>query len=63
MDKDSKKPDLRDRAGVETTLTNTDSRMAGGDDRPDSVKIKSDFNEVTPEIGKHVPEGQVTKSN
>jgi alpha-beta hydrolase superfamily lysophospholipase len=63
MDKDSKKPDLRDRAGVETTITNTDSRMAGGDDRPDSVKIKSDFNEVAPDIGTHVPAGQVTKSN
>jgi alpha-beta hydrolase superfamily lysophospholipase len=63
MDKDSKKPDLRDRAGVETTITNTDSRMAGGDDRPDSVKIKSDFNEVLPDVGKHIPEGQVTKSN
>jgi hypothetical protein len=60
---DTRKPDLRDQSKVATSITNTDSRMAGGDDRPQTVKSHSNMHEVTPEIGKHLAEGQVTKSN
>ena len=59
----TKKPDLRDQSKVAISVTNTDSRMAGGDDQPQTVKSHSNMHEVTPEIGKHLAEGQVTKSS
>jgi hypothetical protein len=59
----SKKHDLRDDIRAKTTVTDTDSRMAGGDDRPQTVKPHSNMHELTPEIGKHMAEGQVTKSS
>lgn len=60
---EQKKPDLRDQARVKTTVTDTNSRMAGGDDRPRTVAPTPEFTEVTPDIGKGVGEGQVTKSS
>lgn len=60
---ENKKHDLRDQAKAKTTVTNTDSRMAGGDDRRDTVAPKSDMHATSPEIGKNMAEGQTTKSN
>ncbi len=63
MANDTKKPDLRDQIRVKTSVTNTDSEMAGGEDRRDTVMPRSEFNELTPDIGKGLAEGQVTKSS
>ena len=60
---EAKKPDLRDQAKPGVTPTNTDSRMAGGDDRRDTVAPHSDMHVLTPGIGGKVPDGQVTKSS
>jgi hypothetical protein len=53
----TKKPDLRDPRAPGTTLTNTDEKFAGDENRtivPPTAKM------VTPDPG-NVPEGQVTK--
>jgi len=57
-----KKPDLRD--GVpRTTVTNTDSRMAGGADNP-NVSVDENPHLVKPGApDQHVPEGQTTKGD
>jgi len=60
---EQKKPDLRDQVRAKTTVTDTNSRMAGGEDRPKTVAPTSEFTEVTPDIGKGLAEGQATKSN
>jgi hypothetical protein len=52
-----KKPDLRDRKAPRTTVTNTDEKFAGDENRnvvPPSAKM------VTPDPS-NVPEGQATK--
>ena len=59
---DVKKPDLRN--GIEkSSITDTDSKMAGGDDRRDTVMPKTNMHATAPDVGKHLAEGQVTKSN
>jgi hypothetical protein len=61
---ESKKHDLRDDIKAKTTVTDTDSRMAGGDDRPETVKPHSDMHATAPDPGsRNLAEGQVTKSN
>jgi hypothetical protein len=60
---ENRKPDLRDQIKTKTSITDTDSRMAGGEDKPKTVQPRSDMHMVTPEIGKHLAEGQVTKSS
>ena len=45
-------------------MTDTHARMAGEDDKgPEPVLPHSDMHMVTPEIGKGLAEGQVTKSS
>lgn len=58
-----KKPDLRDQAKAKIAVTDNHARMAGKDDRPEPLKPHANMHEVTPEIGKHLAEGQVTKSS
>jgi hypothetical protein len=58
---EKKKHDLRDEVRAKTTVTNTDSHMAGGDDKPQTVKSHSGLHELTPD--KPIAEGQVTKSS
>ena len=58
-----KKPDLRDQAKAKTSVTNSDAKLAGGDTQRDPMLPSSDMHVVTPEIGKHLADGQVTKSS
>jgi len=60
---ENKKHDLRDDIKATTTVTGKDSQMAGGSDLPEAVKPHSDMHATSPDIGKHLAEGQVTKSN
>jgi hypothetical protein len=57
-----KKHDLRDDIPAPTTLTNTNSRMAGGSDNP-NVKVKDQGKLLTPGASGSVPDGQNTKSS
>ena len=59
---DEKKHDLRE--GIpKATITNTESRMAGGLDNP-NVKVKDGSGAVLrPGATDHVPDGQDTKSS
>ena len=59
---ESKKADLRDQAKPKVSIPNTESRMAGSEDNPNN-KPHSDMHLLTPEVGKNVPAGQVTKSS
>ena len=59
---DKKKHDMRDDVPAKTTITNTNSRMAGGLDNP-NVKVKDDGKILTPGASSPVPEGQDTKSS
>ena len=58
-----KKPDLRDQAKAKVSVTDNHARMAGEEDRAEPLKQHSGMHEVTPEIGKHLAEGQATKSS
>ena len=61
---DHKKPDLRDRAKGKAALTDNDAVRPGSVARPDNIRQPhSDMHELTPEIGKHLAEGQSTKSS
>lgn len=62
MAKIEKKPhDLRDDTyAPRTTITNTDERLAGAEP-PTVDPEKDDFQLVTPDIGKNIPDGQTTK--
>ena len=60
---DHKKPDLRDQVKAKTSVTPSDAKLAGGDTERDPKLPSSDMHVVTPEIGKHLADGQVTKSN
>jgi hypothetical protein len=58
----NKKPDLR--AKDKVAPTDNHAVRAGTEELSDNVRLpQSDMHPVTPEIGKHLAEGQVTKSN
>jgi hypothetical protein len=57
-----KKHDLREDIPAPTTITNTNSRMAGGSDNP-NVKVDDAGKILTPGASSPVPEGQNTKSS
>ena len=57
-----KKHDLRDEIPATTSITNTNSRMAGGADNP-NVKVREGNTVLSPGTGSPVPEGQSTKSS
>ncbi len=54
-----RKPDLRDKGGAPTTLTDLDERLAGNE--PAALRPDGGNPLRTPEVGK-VPDGQATKS-
>jgi hypothetical protein len=59
----SKKPDLRS-GDDKVAPTDNHAIRAGTADRPDNIRMpKSDMHVLTPEIGKNMAEGQVTKSS
>ena len=58
-----KKPDLRDRAKGKATVTDNNAKRAGEGERSSIGTPRTEMHAVTPEIGKHLAEGQVTKSN
>ncbi len=61
---ESKKPDLRDQTKGKGSVTDEKAVMAGRGETPESVITPhSNMHELTPEIGKHLAEGQVTKSS
>ena len=60
---ENKKPDLRDQVKDKISPTDNHAQMAGEKDRAAPLKPQSDMHELTPEIGKHLAEGQVTKSS
>ena len=59
---EKKKHDLRDDIPVRITITNTESRMAGGEDNPN---VSTDENPplVKPGPDQRIPQGQDTKSS
>jgi hypothetical protein len=59
---DKSKHDMRDEIPAKTTITNTNSRMAGGVDNP-NVKVKDEGKILTPGASGSVPDGQNTKSS
>ena len=59
---DPKKHDMRDEIPAATTITNTNSRMAGGADNP-NVKVKDGGKVLTPGASSSAPDGQDTKSS
>jgi hypothetical protein len=64
MSQDKKKHDMRDEIPATMSVTNTDSRMAGGADNP-NVKVGNDNNRsLRPGVvDSKVPDGQDTKSS
>ena len=63
MDKDKKKHDLRDEIRATMSVTNTESRMAGGVDNA-NVKVGGDNDTLKPGVvDSKVPDGQDTKSS
>ena len=61
---ESKKPDLRDKAKDKVAVTDTHAQMAGKQDKgSEPIVPRSDMHMVTPDIGKGLAEGQVTKSS
>ncbi len=62
-DKNETKHDLRDDIPATMSVTNTDSRMAGGLDNP-NVKVHSGNSTLKPGVvDSKVPDGQDTKSS
>jgi|HubBroStandDraft_2_1064218.scaffolds.fasta_scaffold1729794_1 hypothetical protein len=62
-DKNDKKHDLRDEIPATMSVTNTESRMAGGLDNP-NVKVGSGNQTLKPGVvDSTVPDGQDTKSS
>ena len=59
---DGKKHDMRDDIPATTTITNTNSRMAGGVDNP-NVKVKDEGKVQPPGASSSAPDGQNTKSS
>jgi hypothetical protein len=59
---EKKKHDLRDEIPVRTTVTNTESRMAGGEDNP-NVSTDQNPHLVTPGPDQRSPEGQDSKGD
>ena len=57
-----KKHDLRDEIPATTSITNTNSRMAGGADNP-NVAFKDDNRILSPGPSAPAPDGQDTKSS
>jgi hypothetical protein len=63
MSKHKKKHDLREDIPATMSVTNTESRMAGGVDNP-NVKVSNDNRTLKPGVvDSKVPEGQSTKSS
>ena len=63
MNKDKKKHDMRDEIPATMSVTNTESRMAGGADNP-NVKVSNDNRTLKPgPVDSKVPDGQSTKSS
>ena len=63
MNTDKKKHDMRDEIPATMSVTNTESRMAGGADNP-NVSVDENPHLVKPEgPDQHLPEGQTTKGN
>ena len=63
MNKDKKKHDMRDEIPATMSVTNTQSRMAGGADNP-NVASKDGEPLLTPGVvDSKVPDGQDTKSS
>jgi len=65
MNKDKKKHDMRDEIPATMSVTNTESRMAGGVDNP-NVKVSNENESRTLKPGpvdSKVPDGQDTKSS
>ena len=63
MSKDKKKHDMRDDIPATMSVTNTQSRMAGGADNP-NVKIDNENHTLKPGVvDSKVPDGQDTKSS
>ena len=61
--KSEKKHDLRDEVPAPMTVTNTESRMAGGLDNP-NVKVGDKNRALTPGVvDSKAPDGQDTKSS
>ena len=60
---ENKKPDMRDQAKAKTSVADNNVQTPGAVDRIDTVILDSGMHELTPEIGKHLAEGQVTKSS
>jgi hypothetical protein len=59
---EKKKHDLRDEIPVRTTVTNTESRMAGGLDNP-NVSVDQNPHLVKPGPDQRSPEGQDSKGD
>lgn len=59
---EKKKHDLRDDIPVRTTVTNTQSRMAGGEDNP-NVSTDQNPHLVKPGPDQRSPEGQDSKGD
>ena len=61
---EQKKHDLRDDVKVKVAPTDTHSQMAGETDSgPVPQPPRSDMHATAPDVGEHLAEGQVTKSN
>ena len=60
---DSKKRDLRSKTDGNIAAVDNKAQMAGEADRAKPLTQDSNMHELTPEIGKHLAEGQVTKSS
>ncbi len=61
---EQKKHDLRDDIKNKAASADTHAQMAGETDLgPTPLKPQTDMHAVMPDLGKHLAEGQVTKSN